>query len=75
MFKHGPSSILHVFVVAEALVGNHGLQTAQSLLQEEVLHAEEHSEVRTRVSFSSHRSQGWGTSAAALLAFLLFLCF
>lgn len=34
-----------MFVVAEALVQNHSMQTAQNLLQEEVAHAEEHSEV------------------------------
>lgn len=39
---------LHVFVFTEALVQNHSLQTAQNLLQEEVAHAEEHSEVCCR---------------------------
>lgn len=37
-----------MFVFTEALVQNHSLQTAQNLLQEEVAHAEEHSEVCCR---------------------------
>lgn len=36
------------FVFTETLVRNHSLQTAQNLLQEEVAHAEEHSEVCCR---------------------------
>lgn len=39
--------MLFLFVVAEAHVQKHSLQTAQNLLQEEVAHAEEHSEVKT----------------------------
>lgn len=42
-------------------MGNHRLQTAQSLLQEQAVHAEEHSEVRTGVCFFSHPS--WFSSA------------
>lgn len=41
------ASMLFLFVVAEAHVQKHSLQTAQNLLQEEVAHAEEHSEVKT----------------------------
>lgn len=37
-----------MFVFTDALVRNHSLQTAQNLLQEEVVHAEEHSEVCCR---------------------------
>lgn len=73
--KHLPFHLLvllHVFVIAEALVRNHSLQTAQSLLQEEVVHSEEQSEVRTPVYFFSLLSFQSCRNVALLVLFYRF---